>query len=42
MAETDAVLDKIARSGVSSLTAKERATLDAARNRLRKGELRRQ
>lgn len=30
MAEVDALLDKIARSGISSLTAKERAKLDAA------------
>jgi hypothetical protein len=34
MAEIDALLDKIARSGVSSLTAKERAQLDSARNEL--------
>ena len=31
MAEVDALLDKIARSGLGSLTAKERAKLDAAR-----------
>jgi hypothetical protein len=41
MAEVDALLDKIARSGVSSLTAKERARLDAARNELLKREFRR-
>ncbi len=42
MAEVDALLDKIARSGVSSLTAKERATLDSARNELlRRGSPRR-
>jgi hypothetical protein len=34
--ETDALLDKIARSGLESLTPKERAKLDAARERLRK------
>ncbi len=34
MAEVDALLDKIARSGVASLTAKERAQLDSARNEL--------
>ncbi len=34
MADVDALLDKIARSGVSSLTAKERAQLDSARNEL--------
>jgi len=33
-AEIDALLDKIALSGVSSLTAKERARLDSARNEL--------
>jgi len=38
MAEVDALLDKIARSGVSSLTAKERATLDSARAELLKRE----
>ena len=31
MAEVDALLDKIAQSGMASLTAKERAKLDAAR-----------
>lgn len=36
MAEVDAVLDKIARSGIASLTAKERATLDAAGAQLTK------
>jgi len=36
MAEVDALLDKIAQSGIGSLTAKERAKLDAARERLRK------
>ena len=36
MAEVDALLDKIARSGLSSLTAKERAKLDAAREDLGK------
>jgi hypothetical protein len=36
MAEMDALLDKIARSGLSSLTAKERAKLDAAREQLLK------
>ena len=35
MAEVDALLDKIAKSGISSLTAKERATLDLARERLK-------
>jgi membrane associated rhomboid family serine protease len=34
MAEVDALLDKIARSGISSLTHEERATLDSARERL--------
>lgn len=34
MAEVDALLDKIAKSGISSLTAKERATLEAAREGL--------
>ena len=38
MAEVDALLDKIARSGISSLTAKERAMLDSARDRLLKRE----
>jgi len=41
MAEVDALLDKIARSGVSSLTARERAKLDSARNELIKREFRR-
>jgi hypothetical protein len=41
MAEVDALLDKIARSGVSSLTAKERLRLDSARNELLKREFRR-
>lgn len=36
MAEIDALLDKIAASGIDSLTAKERAKLDAARENLRK------
>lgn len=36
MAEVDALLDKIAKSGLSSLTAKERAKLDHARHTLRK------
>ncbi len=36
MAEVDALLDKIVRSGISSLTAKERAKLDAARTDLLK------
>jgi membrane associated rhomboid family serine protease len=36
MAEVDALLDKIARSGMASLTAKERAKLDAARANLLK------
>jgi hypothetical protein len=36
MAEVDALLDKIARSGISSLTAKERAKLEAARADLQK------
>lgn len=34
--EVDAVLDKIARSGIESLSAKERAKLEAARERLRR------
>ena len=38
MAEVDALLDKIAQSGLSSLTAKERAKLDAARADLLKRE----
>jgi membrane associated rhomboid family serine protease len=41
MAELDALLDKIARSGVSSLTAKERARLDSARDELLKRQGRR-
>jgi hypothetical protein len=36
MAEVDALLDKIAKSGIGSLTPKERARLDAARNDLLK------
>lgn len=36
MAEVDALLDKIAQSGIGSLTAKERAKLDAARRDLKK------
>ena len=36
MAEVDALLDKIAKSGFSSLTAKERARLDSARDELAK------
>lgn len=36
MAEVDALLDKIAKSGMSSLTPKERAKLDAARDDLLK------
>jgi hypothetical protein len=40
-AEVDALLDKIALSGFSSLTAKERARLDAARSELLKRESRR-
>lgn len=35
MAEVDALLDKIAKSGIGSLTAKERATLDSAQQRLK-------
>jgi hypothetical protein len=35
MAEVDALLDKIAQSGISSLTAKERAKLDRAREDLK-------
>jgi hypothetical protein len=38
MAEVDALLDKIAQSGMASLTAKERAKLDAARVDLLKRE----
>jgi hypothetical protein len=34
MAEVDALLDKIARSGIGSLTAREKARLDAAREDL--------
>jgi hypothetical protein len=40
-AEIDALLDKIAASGISSLTARERARLDAARSELLKRESRR-
>lgn len=36
MAEVDALLDKIAQSGISSLTVTERAKLDAARDDLKK------
>ncbi|PTX95569.1 rhomboid family intramembrane serine protease [Opitutus sp. ER46] len=36
MAEVDALLDKIAQSGIGSLTAKERAKLDAAREELKR------
>ncbi len=36
MAEIDALLDKIAQSGIGSLTVKERAKLDAARRDLKK------
>jgi hypothetical protein len=36
MAEVDALLDKIAKSGIGSLTAKERAKLEAAREGLMK------
>lgn len=36
MAEVDALLDKIAKSGISSLTSKERAKLEAAREDLMK------
>jgi hypothetical protein len=36
MAEVDALLDKIAQSGIGSLTPKERAKLDAAREGLLK------
>jgi hypothetical protein len=36
MAEVDALLDKIAQSGIGSLTPKERAKLDAARDDLRR------
>jgi len=38
MAEVDALLDKIAQSGIGSLTTKERAKLDAARAELLKRE----
>lgn len=38
MAEVDALLDKIATSGMASLTPKERAKLDAARQNLMKRE----
>jgi len=38
MAEIDVLLDKIAQSGISSLTTKERAKLDAARAELLKRE----
>jgi hypothetical protein len=38
MAEVDALLDKIAKSGIASLTARERSQLDDARQRLRKKE----
>jgi hypothetical protein len=37
-ADIDALLDKIAASGIGSLTARERAQLDAARDRLRRRE----
>lgn len=36
MAEVDALLDKIAQSGIHSLTPKERAKLDAARSEMKK------
>lgn len=36
MAEVDALLDKIAQSGIGSLTPKERAKLDAARSEMKK------
>jgi len=36
MAEVDALLDKIARSGIGSLTPKERAKLDAARSEMKR------
>ena len=36
LAEADALLDKVARSGLSSLTAKELAKLDAVRDELKK------
>jgi len=38
MAEVDALLDKIAQSGISSLTKDERARLDSARERLARRE----
>jgi len=38
MAEIDALLDKIAQSGISSLTAKERAKLEKGREKLLKRE----
>jgi hypothetical protein len=41
MAEVDALLDKIALTGFSSLTAKEKARLDSARDELSKRESRR-
>jgi hypothetical protein len=36
MAEIDALLDKIAHSGIASLTAAERARLDAAHQSLKR------
>jgi hypothetical protein len=39
MVEIDALLDKIAQSGIGSLTPKERARLDTARETLRKRDL---
>jgi hypothetical protein len=39
MAEVDALLDKIAKSGFASLTVAERARLDAARVELLKKDL---
>ncbi|MEO6569473.1 MAG: DUF6576 domain-containing protein, partial [Opitutaceae bacterium] len=41
MAEVDALLDKIAQSGISSLTPKERAKLDRAREDLKNRGVRR-
>ena len=41
MAEVDTLLDRIAKSGIHSLTAKERARLDAARETLLKSKSRR-
>jgi membrane associated rhomboid family serine protease len=41
MEEVDTLLDKIARSGISSLTREERVTLDSARERLARREPRR-